>query len=164
MGFFKDDKKKDELSENIPKVEKNVTMMQEVTLKTVLGKSVQVKGNITAEEEILIEGKVEGEIRSSKKIIIGTQGDAKANLYAPIIKVAGKVTGDLIATMKIEIESTAHIEGNIKAPKLSVSESAYFKGNIDMSGKPEIQTEITEKSLNEPGTFHKKEEHKKASK
>jgi len=163
MGFFKEDKKKDE-SVSLPKVEKNSVITQESIPRTIIGKTVQIKGSIIAEEEMLIEGKIDGEVRSSKKIIIGAQGEAKANLYAPAIKVAGRVIGDLIATTKIDIESTAHIEGNITAPKLSVSESAYFKGNIDMSSKPEIPTLQIEKTPTEPESVHKKEEAKKTIK
>lgn len=144
MGFFKEDKQKEEVP-TLPKVARINSVTQEISAKTVIGKTVQIKGEVKAEEEMLIEGRIEGEVRSSKKIIIGHQGDAKANLYAPYIKVAGKVIGNLIATAKIEIESTAHVEGNITAPKLSVSESAFFKGNIDMSSKADFSIKSTEK-------------------
>lgn len=161
MGFFKEDKKKEEVK-SLPKVDRSDAVTQDIPAKTVIGKTVQIKGEVAAEEEMLIEGRIEGEVRSSKKIVVGQQGDARANLYATYIKVAGKVVGDLIATTKIEIESTAHIEGNITAPKLSVSESAYFKGNIDMSSKPDFPVKSTEKL--EVGTDVIQKDAKKATK
>ncbi|OGF62405.1 MAG: hypothetical protein A2Y62_17310 [Candidatus Fischerbacteria bacterium RBG_13_37_8] len=161
MGFFKDEKKTE--PEPIPKIERSHPTTAETVHKSVVGKTMRIKGEIIAEEEMFIEGTIEGAIQSSKLIVIGTQGNLKADLHAPVIKVAGRIVGNVYASTKIELESTAHIEGNISSPKLSVSESAYFKGNIDMSSKPETAPKFDKipQISEEPP---KKEEAKKTTK
>jgi len=136
MGIFKEEKKKNEpLAQQ--KLEKPVSIPYEAPSKTTIGRSIQIKGDLIADEEVYIEGKIEGKIESKKSIIIGSSGFVKADLQAPVIKISGKVIGNIYATTKLDIDSTAHIEGNITAAKLSISESAYFKGSVDMSSKVE---------------------------
>lgn len=151
MGIFKEEKKKIEPLQP-QKLEKPLSISYEASSRTTIGRTIQIKGDIIADEEVYIEGKIEGKIESKKSIIIGSSGFVKADLQAPIIKISGKVIGNIYASTKLDVDSTAHIEGNITAAKLSISESAYFKGSVDMSLKGEkvsmkMQNESEEKIM-----------------
>jgi len=100
--------------------------------QTVIGATVMIKGDLTANESIVVDGFVEGSIETTGDVHVGMHGKVYATVRADNIKVSGKVVGNITASNKIELESTAVLEGNIRAPRLSISESALFRGSIDM--------------------------------
>ena len=101
---------------------------------TIIGPNSKITGEIWSDENILINGQVEGKIRSSKVLIIGKRGNVKAELEADIVSVQGKVSGNCSASSKVEITSTGSIFGNIEAPAIAVAEGAIFRGASKMKG------------------------------
>jgi len=101
----------------------------------VIGAKTTVKGEITGDEDVLIEGSVEGQIRVNKSLRVGSGGSVKATVEAENIVVSGEVQGDLSATQRVEIQASGRVTGNVKAPKIVIAEGAMFKGNSDMSGR-----------------------------
>jgi cytoskeletal protein CcmA (bactofilin family) len=106
---------------------------------SILGPTLSFKGDLTAEEDLLILGRVEGSITHSQRLTVGAQGTVKANIRAQFIVVEGTVDGDLEAEKSIVVKETARIRGNIFAPTVSIMEGAAFKGNIDMDGTKDAQ-------------------------
>ncbi|MGA2190444.1 MAG: polymer-forming cytoskeletal protein [Steroidobacteraceae bacterium] len=102
---------------------------------SVLGPTLFFKGDLSAEEDLLIQGRVEGTITHTQRLIIGAQGTVKANVRAQLIIVEGTVDGDLQAEKSVFVKDTAKIVGNIFAPSVSIQEGASFRGHIDMDGK-----------------------------
>jgi cytoskeletal protein CcmA (bactofilin family) len=102
---------------------------------SVLGPTLYFKGDLTAEEDLLIQGRVEGSITHTQRLIVGVQGTVKANIRAQLIIVEGTVDGDLQAEKSVFVKETAKICGNIFAPIVSIMEGARFSGNIDMDGR-----------------------------
>jgi cytoskeletal protein CcmA (bactofilin family) len=102
---------------------------------SVLGPTLYFKGDLTAEEDLLIQGRVEGSITHTQRLTVGAQGTVKANIRALLIIVEGTVEGDLQAEKAIFIKEGAKVIGNIYAPVVSILEGASFSGNIDMDGK-----------------------------
>lgn len=100
-----------------------------------LGPTLYFKGDLSAEEDLLIQGRVEGSITHTQRLTIGPQGVVKANIHAQLIVVEGTVDGDLTAEKAIFVKETAKVCGNIFAPVVSILEGASFSGNIDMDGK-----------------------------
>jgi cytoskeletal protein CcmA (bactofilin family) len=98
---------------------------------SVLGPTLFFKGDLSAEEDLLIQGRVEGTITHTQRLIIGAQGTVKANVRAQLITV----DGDLQAEKSVFVKDTAKIVGNIFAPSVSIQEGASFRGHIDMDGK-----------------------------
>jgi cytoskeletal protein CcmA (bactofilin family) len=94
-----------------------------------------VKGEITGDEDIVVEGNVEGQIRISRDLRVGAGGVVKATVEANSIIVSGEVTGDCQANVRVEIQSTGRLTGNIRAPKIVIAEGAMFRGNSDMSAR-----------------------------
>jgi cytoskeletal protein CcmA (bactofilin family) len=102
---------------------------------SVLGPTLQFKGALTADEDLVIEGSIEGSIEHSSKLTIGERGHVKGDVSAEHVAVAGCVEGDIRGAQSITIHATANIEGNISSPTVSMLEGATFNGSVDMSGK-----------------------------
>lgn len=100
--------------------------------KTFIGKGVVIKGELISEEDMIIEGKVEGRIETKKTLIVGKNGNIEAEIKANEVRIMGKVTGDVHTTTRIEIVPSGVLFGNIFSPRVAISEGAIFKGNIDM--------------------------------
>lgn len=108
---------------------------------SVLGPTLRFKGDLSADEELLIQGRVEGTIKHSSNLTIGQEGHVKANVSADCIAVEGKVDGDLTGDKSVVVRDTAKIDGNIYSPVVTLLEGAKFNGSIDMSGKKAAQAE-----------------------
>jgi cytoskeletal protein CcmA (bactofilin family) len=104
----------------------------------------KIKGDITADDNITIEGTVEGTIVSTRDVVVGPEGRVRANVRGATVTISGKVHGNIEATNKVELTSTGQLEGNIHAPKLSIAESALFKGSIDMSAPGTVRADVRE--------------------
>ena len=99
-----------------------------------LGHSVVIKGDLTGQEDLMIEGRVEGTIESKQhSVVIGQQAAVKAQILAKDVVVLGKVVGDITASTKIEIRPQGRVEGDLVAPAVAIAEGATFRGSIDMS-------------------------------
>jgi cytoskeletal protein CcmA (bactofilin family) len=94
-----------------------------------------VKGEITGDEDVVVDGNVEGQIRITRDLRVGAQGVVKATVEAQSIIVSGELVGDCLATSRVEIQSTGRLTGNIRAPKIVIAEGAMFRGNSDMSAR-----------------------------
>jgi cytoskeletal protein CcmA (bactofilin family) len=99
----------------------------------VIGAKTVIKGEIMGDEDVLIEGKVEGQIRISRDVRVGASGSVKATIEAQSVVVSGEVIGDCSASSRVEIQASGKLTGNIRAPKIVIAEGALFKGNSDMS-------------------------------
>ena len=100
--------------------------------KATIGPSVSIKGEISGEEDILIEGSVEGSINLPKNAVtVAESGKVKANIYAVTIHVTGEVTGDLNASERIVVHRTGRVIGNITAGSISLEEGGRIKGMVD---------------------------------
>ena len=111
-----------------PKPASNLQRMSQ----TIFGPSVVVKGEISADETIIVDGTVEGSIETSRDVFIGSDGKVQANIRAANIIVSGKVRGDITATNKVEIAPYGTLEGDIRTPKLTISETSRFRGKVTM--------------------------------
>ena len=102
----------------------------------VIGPNVRIQGELSGEEDIVVEGRVEGKITVTKALRIGAQAQVNAEVKAQNVVIAGKVVGNVTALDRVEILASGCLEGNIKAPKIAIAEGAQFRGSVDMSGKP----------------------------
>lgn len=100
---------------------------------SVIGETVHFKGELSAGEDLIIEGKIEGSINQGKCCLtVKPKGELVANVDATKIFVEGMVTGDLAATVSVSIRDGANVAGNIVAPSVSIKEGATFNGHIEM--------------------------------
>jgi cytoskeletal protein CcmA (bactofilin family) len=99
----------------------------------VIGPKTQIKGELTGEENVVVEGQVEGSIKIARDLTVGPGGTVKATVNAQSIVVAGELLGDCHASQRVQIEATGRLTGNIRAPRVVIVEGATFRGNSDMS-------------------------------
>lgn len=120
---------------------------------SVLGPTLTFKGELSASEDLLIQGQVEGSITHTSKLTIGAEGVINASISADYIAVEGTVTGDLVAKTSVVVTETSQINGNIFAPNVTLREGARFNGKIDMSGKDRAAAKAPESaSRDDSGT------------
>jgi cytoskeletal protein CcmA (bactofilin family) len=101
-----------------------------------IGQSVQIKGELTGNEDLTIEGMVDGKILvKDHNLTIGTNGKISAEVHAKTVVVVGQVMGNITADDKIEIAPSGSVEGDLRAPRVAIADGARFKGSIDMERK-----------------------------
>ncbi len=100
---------------------------------SVIGESLHFKGELSAGEDLIIEGTVEGQINQGKCCLtLRPKGTLLANVNATKIFIEGKVEGDLHATVSVTVRKSGIVTGNIVAPTVGIEEGATFNGNIEM--------------------------------
>ena len=99
---------------------------------SVLGPTLRFRGELSAQEDLIIQGSVEGSITHTQSLTVGTDGSMKGDIRARVIVVDGKVEGDLYATESVSIRATAKVKGNVFAPRVGITEGAFFQGQIEM--------------------------------
>jgi cytoskeletal protein CcmA (bactofilin family) len=99
---------------------------------SVLGPTLRFRGELSAQEDLIVQGSVEGSITHTQSLTIGTDGTMKGDIRARVIVIDGKVDGDLYATESVNVRATAKVKGNIFAPRVGISEGAFFQGQVDM--------------------------------
>ena len=114
-----------------------------------IGASIRIKGDVTGDENLIIQGEVEGTIVvQGHNVTISKTGKVKADIEARQIIVEGKLEGDLNGDEKVIICETGNVYGNIIAPRVKLEDGALFKGSIEMephaqkatSAKPIVNT------------------------
>lgn len=99
-----------------------------------IGKSISIKGDLSGNEDLQIEGTVEGRIDlPSNQLTIGGDGQVKADVHAKAVIVVGHVTGNVSATERIEVQASGVVDGDVRAPRLVVQEGAVLNGAVEMS-------------------------------
>lgn len=99
----------------------------------VIGNQITIRGTLVGEEDLLVEGRVEGAITLAGHLTVATQGIVEANLDVDSVEVRGEVVGDISATRSITIHQGARVRGNISAPRVIVHDGAGFRGSVAMT-------------------------------
>jgi cytoskeletal protein CcmA (bactofilin family) len=98
-----------------------------------IGSTVKILGEIISDENLIIEGEVEGTITlKDNELTVGPSGRIHANVNAKNIKIDGMVDGDIVAKEKVIISKSGNVRGNVVAPRVILEDGGRFKGSIDM--------------------------------
>src|ERR1700681_3847702 len=108
-------------------------LMAEHSGKDILSSDVEIKGSIKFQKELLIDGKVEGEIHSEGVLTIGENADIRGEIKTKSITVFGKVQGNITVTERCELKSKCTLQGDLKAARLIIEEGATFIGKSEVS-------------------------------
>jgi cytoskeletal protein CcmA (bactofilin family) len=104
--------------------------------QAIIGPTVVIKGDLAGEEDLLIEGRLEGKIECRRhKVTIGRNGRIKGDIYAKMITIEGAVEGNLYGEEQLIVRQSGNVRGNIVAPRVALEDGSNFKGSIDMSPK-----------------------------
>jgi len=100
--------------------------------ETVIGPSIKVKGNFHGEGDIVIEGNVEGSIKTNSFLLVGNKAKIIADIEANDAQVGGNVTGNIKIKGYLEITATAKIIGDIETSEISIEKGAIINGKYTM--------------------------------
>jgi cytoskeletal protein CcmA (bactofilin family) len=99
---------------------------------TVIGNDVVIKGEITVEKGLRVDGRIEGAVTTKGKVHVGRSGQLAAEVNGGAVVIEGKVKGNITATERVTLEATSHVSGDLTASKLIVNEGASFSGKVNV--------------------------------
>jgi cytoskeletal protein CcmA (bactofilin family) len=127
----------------------NITSTRSVAC---LGATLTIKGEITSDEDLQIDGKVQGSISlPSKRLTLGRTAELNSEITAGEVIVYGKVTGNLAARDRVEIKKDGSVIGDIATARISIEDGAYFKGRIEID-RPKSQIDADSERVQIPAT------------
>ena len=125
---------------------------------SVIGPTLVFKGELSADEDLVIEGTIEGTIAHHKKnLTIGKQGRVTANIHASSVLIQGELYGDIHSDGLVTMARDSKINGNVYCARLVMEDGARFTGQVDMTAPAPVQLtpETSEADAEEyPGTGH----------
>lgn len=97
-----------------------------------IGKSISIQGDLSGNEDLVIEGRVDGKIElPSNQVTVGADGHVSAEVHAKSVVIVGKLTGNVNATERVEIQASGQVNGDVRAPRLAVEEGAVLNGSVE---------------------------------
>ena len=98
-----------------------------------LGASIQIKGQVTGDEDLQIDGKVDGPISlRGHELIVGSTAQLNSEIHAGEVVVSGKVVGNVHARGRVDIRKDGSVSGDISTARISIEDGAHFKGRIEI--------------------------------
>src|SRR6202161_3051320 len=107
---------------------------------TVFGKSMKSSGEVTSDEELYLDGDLDGKLNLRNRLTVGPNSKVNANIKAQEIIVFGTIKGNVESETRVSLRTGASIVGDIKTAGIVIEDGAYFKGGIDISRPGEVTT------------------------
>jgi cytoskeletal protein CcmA (bactofilin family) len=136
--------------------------MAEHSGKDILSSDVEIKGSIKFQKELLIDGKVEGEINSEGVLTIGENADIRGEIKTKSIVVFGKVHGNITVNERCELKSKCTLQGDLKAARLVIEEGATFIGKSEVTSGTSVTAAKASSSSSRPEIMRNDESAKPA--
>ncbi len=106
---------------------------------SVIGPTLVFKGELSADEDLIIEGHIEGTIAHHRKhLTVGKQGRVKADIHASSVIIEGQLVGDIHSDGVVSLAKGADVKGDIFCARIIMQDGARFAGKIDMGERPKI--------------------------
>ena len=115
----------------------------------VIGKSVQIRGEVKGSEDLMVDGHVEGTITLiESRLTIGPNAHVSANVSAKDVILLGQLSGNVTATGRVELRNGCDLVGDISSGRLSIEENAVFRGKVEplqggVAAVPSVKTAET---------------------
>ncbi|MGE5343398.1 MAG: bactofilin family protein [Candidatus Omnitrophota bacterium] len=104
------------------------------------GKTIRIEGEISSEEDLVIEGRVNGDVKTGKTLIIGKDGYVNGNISASVVCIGGKTEGHISASEKLEVSAEGRCDGTIRSGKIQVEEGAKLKVTVNQDDeRPQVK-------------------------
>jgi cytoskeletal protein CcmA (bactofilin family) len=115
-----------------PAVDNGRIIVPSALTSAFIGPSLTIKGSVTGEEDLQIDGKVEGPVTIRGRLTVGASGQLSAGVTARELAVYGKVSGNVDARDRVEIKRDGAVIGDIQTARISIEDGAIFKGRIEI--------------------------------
>jgi cytoskeletal protein CcmA (bactofilin family) len=140
--------KKAQIEENQTPVASQPAAADPVMVRTrsvsVIGPTLVFKGELSADEDLVIQGTIEGTIAHHKKnLTVGKEGRVKADIHASSVTIEGHVEGDIHGDDVVELAKTAVVTGNIFCGRIKMADGARFNGSVEMSSQTPLQAKLS---------------------
>ena len=99
---------------------------------TAIGPTIIIKGKLRSDEDLIVKGRIDAEISSSKALFVENSGIIKANIKVKSARISGVLVGNVTAEELVEIAPDGRMVGDLTAPKIILNDGAAFRGRIDM--------------------------------
>jgi len=101
-----------------------------------LGKSMRIKGELSASEDMTLCGQMEGRVTlTDHTLTIGPDADIRAEVKASTVIIMGAVQGNVTATQKIDLRATGSVTGDIAAPRIVIADGGQLLGKVQITGE-----------------------------
>jgi cytoskeletal protein CcmA (bactofilin family) len=117
----------------------NKNTSEGTTTTTAIGPTIVIKGKLKSDEDLIIKGRIDAEISSSKAVTVENSGIIKANIGVKSARISGVLVGNIRAEEKVEIAPDGRVVGDLTAPRIVINDGAAFRGNIDMQSFDETR-------------------------
>ena len=99
---------------------------------TIIGSSIVIDGEISGDEDLMIQGTVKGKIVLKDSLIVDNSGVVEADIQTSNVTVSGQITGNVAASERVELTADGRMVGDIRSPRILIADGASFKGSVDM--------------------------------
>lgn len=101
--------------------------------RATVGRSIVFRGDLSGEEDLVIQGRVEGSVNLGQhSVTIGPDGEVIASVAGRVVTVEGRVEGNIDGSEQVTLKSSSHVKGDITAPRVVLENGARFRGLVDM--------------------------------
>ncbi|MGN6165725.1 MAG: bactofilin family protein [Flavisolibacter sp.] len=101
---------------------------------TLISEGTVLQGDVNSENDLRIDGTIQGNVNSSAKVVIGPSGRVEGNIYGKQADVTGKVIGNIAVQEILQLRGESNVQGNISAATLQIDPTAVFNGQCQMGG------------------------------
>lgn len=123
---------------NYPEVQNKISSSGKKA-ETIIGPAIKVKGNFNGKGNTIIEGELEGSLKTDADVFVGSNANILANIKAKTAKIGGKIVGDIKIDEHLDIMSSANLSGNIECKTLSIESGAVINGQFKMTPEGEAE-------------------------
>src|SRR6478736_6176746 len=109
--------------------------MAQVEQSGIIGKGIVIKGSLSGGGDLVIEGRIEGQIALKNHLTIESTGKVQADIRAEELTINGEASGNIDAGVKVSINASARVSGDVKAPRVVIEDGAVFNGTVEMDVK-----------------------------
>jgi cytoskeletal protein CcmA (bactofilin family) len=99
---------------------------------TVIGEGLSIEGDLSGDEEIVINGNLRGKVTTTDAVSVGPGSSVQGDISGQSVSIAGQVTGDVVAPERVDIQAGGRLVGDVKAARFTIADGASFKGAVDM--------------------------------
>jgi len=100
---------------------------------TVIGPGARFVGEVSGDEDVVIQGRLEGNVTVSRRVTVASSGEVQGDLHGRAVVVGGRVVGEIRADERAELLASAAVQGNVHAPKIVIAEGAQLQGTVAMA-------------------------------